>query len=140
VVYDASSGGTTPLVIISKAAIALVMQQLGPNATEAEAINAILAAAGYTPFSNSDPTTGGGGGGQPQSQQADPSNSPGSTAGLNALGLSAYRGGGGTGGTSPFQGTGDDGGTTENNTANTPTGGGGGGGPTGPTVIAPTSP
>ena len=120
VVYDASTGGTTPLVIISKAAIAQVQQQLGANTSELDAVNAILAAAGFTPISNSTGTPGSGGteGGssnKPQSEVADPSNSGGPTpAALSALGLSAYRGGsGGTGGAgSPFQPT-TTGGTTQ---------------------------
>lgn len=114
VVYDASTGGTTPLVIISKAAIAQVQQQLGAGTSELAAVNAILAAAGFTPISNSPGapgTTGStdGNNNKPQSEVADPSNSPGgpSDAALSALGLSAYRGsGGGTGGAgSPFQPT-----------------------------------
>jgi hypothetical protein len=136
VVYDAAAGGTVPLVVISRAAIALVMQQLGPGASESDAVNTILTAAGFTPISNSGEGVGGG---QPQSQVADPSNSSGSTAGLNALGLSAYRGsgGGGTGGTSPFTGTEQttSNTTTENNNQEENNTGG-----TAPLTISPTSP
>jgi hypothetical protein len=143
IVYDTATGGTVPLVIISKAAIALVMQQLGPGATEQQAIDAILTAAGFSPISNSatDPNAGGGGGGGSGGVSGDPSNSPGSTAGLNALGLSAYRGSGGTGGSGPFSTTSDTsgGGTTNNNNNNSNTGGGGTGG-SGPVIIAPTTP
>lgn len=135
VVYDAAAGGSVPLVLISRSAIALVLQQLGAGSSEADAINTILTAAGFTPISNS----AGPNGGQPQSQVAGPSNSGGTTAGLDALGLSAYRGsGGGGGGTSPFQ-TPQQTSTTDGNSAppqTTETGGGG----TAPLTIAPTSP
>lgn len=105
VVYDASSGGTVPLVLISRSAIALVQAQLGPGASVTDAVNTILTAAGFTPVSNSG---GGADGNQPTADVADPSNASGNTAGLNALGLSAYRGSGGSGGAgSPFTGTGD---------------------------------
>ncbi|QIF04188.1 hypothetical protein [Roseimicrobium sp. ORNL1] len=103
--------GGSQLVLISKAAIAQVQSQLGPNATEQDAINAILAAAGLTPAStpgengtngtngtNGDEDDGDNGSG---SVIGDP-NAPLNPASLSALGLSAYRGGG-TGGSGPFQ-------------------------------------
>lgn len=107
VVYDAATGGTVPLVLISRSSIKLVMQQqLGREPTPAEladpalvtaSVNTILTAAGYSPISNS------GGSGNPESTVADPSNATGNTGALNALGLSYRSGtsGGGTGG-SPF--------------------------------------
>jgi hypothetical protein len=105
VVYDAAAGGSVPLVLISRSAIAMSLSKLPPGTSEASAINAILTAAGFTPLAGGAGGSGpGGGGNKPQSQVADTAPGGGySTAGLNALGLSAYRGsGGGTGG-SPFQ-------------------------------------
>jgi len=114
VVYDAGAAGTVPVVLLSRSAIALVSQQLGPNATETDAEKTILNAAGFTPISDSVVVTGinnGTGGNAPAASGSmtkagaatgNSSNSPTSTAGLNALGLSAYRGSGGSNGRSPF--------------------------------------
>jgi hypothetical protein len=138
---EISCGGSSQTVLISKAAIAQVQAQLGPNATEQDAINAILAAAGLTPATT---TPGEGNGNNPPSEGengengegpgyvGDP-NAPLNPASLSALGLSAYRGGG-TGGSGPF----DEGDDDDDN------GGGGGGGGNngggGPIIIVPTSP
>lgn len=140
-----SCGGGSQLVLISKAAIAQVQSQLGPNATEQDAINAILAAAGLTPAAatgengsngnapgngdeddNSDSNNGGG------SYVGDP-NAPLNPASLSALGLSAYRGGG-TGGTGPFDEP------TEDDDDNNGGGGGNNNGNGPPIIIVPTSP
>lgn len=105
IVYDAAAGGTLSLAVVSKSTISAVMQQLGPGADEAQAVNSILSAAGLTPSSK----TGVGDidGGQKPKPAADPSApNPRGEAGLNALGLSAYRGsGGGASGPSPFTAT-----------------------------------
>lgn len=141
VVYDAAAGGTVPLVLLSRSAIALVSQQLGPNASEGDAEKTILNAAGFTPFSNSStgtvvppPDTTSGVVTNPSTETANSSNSPTSTAGLNALGLSAYRGSGGSNGKSPF---GPLGGPTQATSTTTDTSDISA---TRPLVIAPTSP
>jgi hypothetical protein len=103
VVYDAAAGGSVPLVLISRSAIALAQSKLPPGTSEGAAIDAILTAAGFTPVTDGGTAGGSGNGNKPQAQTSDPGPGGWSTAGLNALGLSAYRGsGGGTGG-SPFQ-------------------------------------
>jgi hypothetical protein len=136
----ACSGGAQ-VVLISKAAIEQVQDQLGDNATEQDAINAILAAAGLTAATtpgengsngnapgNGDEENGGG------AYQADPE-APLNPAALSALGLSAYRGGG-TGGSGPFDEPDDD--DEDNGGGNNNNNNGGGGGR--PIIIVPTSP
>ena len=140
---EISCGGSSQMVLISKAAIEQVKNQLGPNATEQDAINAILAAAGLT-LADSTPNGNASNGNQPPGDEdgengggagyvGDP-NAPLNPASLSALGLSAYRGGG-TGGSGPFDEGDDDndggggGGGSNNN---------GGSGP--PIIIVPTSP
>lgn len=108
-----SISGNSQLVLISKAAIANVQQQLGPNATEQDAIKAILDAAGLT-AANTPDTNGANG---TNGDEDDSDNGSGSVVGdasaplnpasLSALGLAAYRGGG-TGGTGPFDEPSDD--------------------------------
>ena len=138
---EVSCGGSSQMVLISKAAIEQVKNQLGPNATEQDAINAILAAAGLTPAptpggngSNGDtPGNGDDGDNGSGAVQGDP-DAPLNPASLSALGLSAYRGGGG-GGSGPF----DDGSDDDDDDG----GGGGGGNNNGngpPIIIVPTSP
>jgi hypothetical protein len=145
VVYDASASGTLPIVLISRTSIALVTQQLGPAASEAQAIDTILTAAGLAAISNATVTTSKTGA---NSQTTGPGSTPSSdsSGGLDALGLSAYRGSGGGGGSNPFGpsigsfsgGTGTGAGTVP--TGNIPPVSGGGRAPTGTVDIPPTSP
>jgi hypothetical protein len=136
---EISCGGSSQMVLISKAAIEQVKNQLGPNATEQDAINAILAAAGLTPASkpadgNGDNPPGEGEDGDGVGYVGDPA-APLNPASLSALGLSAYRGGG-TGGSGPFdEGDGDNGGGGGNNNNNNNNNGSGP-----PIIIVPTSP
>jgi hypothetical protein len=140
VVIQAACGGASPVVKISKTAIAQVQSQLGPNATEQDAINAILAAAGLTPASRNDngngdapgngDENGNNGGGAYQGDPEDALSAP----ALSALGLSAYRGGG-TGGSGPFDEPDDD---DDDNQGNNGNGNGNGNGR--PIIIVPTSP
>lgn len=146
-VISVEVGGASQTVFISNAAIEQVKNQLGPNATELQAINAILAAAGLPTLEELPPevTVPGGTGGAVVGDPSAPLNAP----ALSALGLAAYRNGG-TGGAGPgtttdtgTTGTGGGGTTVVNN------GGGSGGGTTiinppatnpPPIVIVPTTP
>jgi hypothetical protein len=151
VMYDASASGTLPIVLISRTSIAMVTQQLGPAASEAQAIDTILTAAGFAAISNA---TFGGATTTTKSQNqtigSGSTPSADSSGGLDALGLSAYRGSGGGGGSNPFGpslgtnsgATGAGAGATAPIGSIPPVSGGGGATtqPTGSVVIPPTSP
>lgn len=88
--YDVGVGGSVQMVLISRAAIASVMSQLGPNATEAQAVGSILQAAGLTASTTGGGATGSGG------EQADAAQAL-NNAGLSALGLAGYTSGASSG-------------------------------------------
>ena len=94
-IYDVDTGGGVQRILISKSAIAKV-QAANPGMTAEAAVSSILTAAGFTGAVTAQGTQTGAGGTTPM-DQADTALAS-ANAGLNALGLSAYRGSGGSGG------------------------------------------
>lgn len=93
-IYDVDTGAGVQRILISNSAIAKV-QAANPGMTAEAAVSSILTAAGFTGTTTAQGTTTQGG--TTPMDAADTALAS-ANAGLNALGLSAYRGSGGSGG------------------------------------------